>query len=71
MLVLFTWRVLLISPDITVVHTHPVGDEPGTAILFDATIVAAITRSSVENLNLQPGDTVRVIGKATEVMIAK
>ena len=43
MLVLFTWRVLLISPDITVVHTHPVGDEPGTAILFDATIVAAIT----------------------------
>jgi len=36
-----------------------------------ATIVAAITRSSVENLNLQPGDTVRVIVKATEVMIAK
>jgi molybdate transport system regulatory protein len=36
-----------------------------------ATIVAAITRSSVESLNLQPGDTVRVVVKATEVMIAK
>ncbi len=36
-----------------------------------ATIVAAITRSSVEHLNLQPGDTVRVIIKSTEVMIAK
>lgn len=36
-----------------------------------ATIVAAITRSSVEHLNLQPGDAVRVIIKSTEVMIAK
>lgn len=35
------------------------------------TIVAAITRSSVDQLNLQPGDSVRVIIKATEVMIAK
>jgi molybdopterin-binding protein len=34
-------------------------------------IVAAITRSSVEHLNLQPGDTVKVIVKSTEVMIAK
>jgi molybdopterin-binding protein len=36
-----------------------------------ATIVAAITRSSVEHLNLQPGDTVKVIIKSTEVMIGK
>ena len=36
-----------------------------------ATVVAAITRSSVEHLNLKPGDSVRVIVKATEVMIAK
>ena len=36
-----------------------------------ATIVAAITRSSVEHLNLQPGDSVKVIVKSTEVMIAK
>ena len=36
-----------------------------------APVVAAITRSSVEHLNLQPGDTVRVIVKSTEVMIAK
>jgi molybdate transport system regulatory protein len=35
------------------------------------TVVAAITRSSVEHLDLKPGDTVRVIVKATEVMIAK
>jgi molybdate transport system regulatory protein len=34
-------------------------------------IVAAITRSSVEHLNLQPGDVVKVIIKSTEVMIAK
>ncbi len=36
-----------------------------------AVIVAAITRSSVEHLNLQPGDRVRVVVKSTEVMIAK
>lgn len=36
-----------------------------------ATITAAITRSSIEDLKLQPGDSVRVIIKATEVMIAK
>jgi molybdopterin-binding protein len=36
-----------------------------------ATIVAAITRSSAEQLRLTPGDAVRVIIKATEVMIAK
>jgi molybdate transport system regulatory protein len=35
------------------------------------TVVAAITRASVERLNLQPGDTVKVIVKATEIMIAK
>jgi molybdopterin-binding protein len=36
-----------------------------------ATVVAAITRSSVEHLDLQPGDVVRVIIKSTEVMIGK
>jgi molybdopterin-binding protein len=36
-----------------------------------AQITAAITRSSVESLGLKDGDRVRVIIKATEVMIAK
>jgi molybdopterin-binding protein len=36
-----------------------------------ATVVAAITRSSVEALGIKQGDSVRVIIKATEVMIAK
>jgi molybdopterin-binding protein len=35
------------------------------------TIVAAITRGSVEGLELKPGDKVTVVIKATEVMIAK
>jgi len=34
-------------------------------------IVAAITRSSAESLDIKPGDKVTVIIKATEVMIAK
>jgi molybdopterin-binding protein len=33
--------------------------------------VSAITRTSAEHLNLQPGDTVTVIVKSTEVMVAK
>ncbi len=36
-----------------------------------ASIVAVITRSSVEHLNLQPGDTVKVIVKSNDVMIGK
>ncbi|HYZ15470.1 MAG TPA: TOBE domain-containing protein [Candidatus Acidoferrum sp.] len=36
-----------------------------------AEVTAAITRSSVESLGLKDGDRVRVIVKATEVMIAK
>jgi len=36
-----------------------------------ASVVAAITRGSVEALNLKPGDKVRVVVKSTEVMIAK
>ena len=36
-----------------------------------AEVIAAITRSSVESLGLKDGDRVRVIVKATEVMIAK
>jgi len=34
-------------------------------------VVAAITRSSVEHLNIQVGDEVTAVIKATEVMIAK
>lgn len=34
-------------------------------------IVAAITRASAEALDLQPGDKVTVIIKATEVIIGK
>ena len=34
-------------------------------------IVAAITRSSAESLDIKPGDKVTVVIKATEVMIAK
>lgn len=34
-------------------------------------VVAAITKSSVERLGLQEGQQVKVIIKATEVMIAK
>jgi molybdate transport system regulatory protein len=36
-----------------------------------STVVAAITCSSVEALDLKPGDSVKVIVKATEVMIAR
>ena len=34
-------------------------------------IVSAITRTSAESLKLKPGDQVRVVIKATEVMVAK
>jgi molybdopterin-binding protein len=34
-------------------------------------VVAAITRSSAESLELKPGDKVTVVIKATEVMIGK
>lgn len=34
-------------------------------------VVAAITRSSVERLNVKVGDAITVVIKATEVMIAK
>ena len=34
-------------------------------------LVSAITRSSVERLGLQPGDSVVAIIKSTEVMIGK
>ncbi len=36
----------------------------------DNEIVSAITRTSVENLKLKEGDTVTVVIKATEVMLA-
>jgi molybdopterin-binding protein len=34
-------------------------------------IVAAITRGSAEALNLQPGDSVKAVIKATEVLVDK
>ena len=34
-------------------------------------LVAAITRSSVERMNVNVGDAITVVIKATEVMIAK
>ena len=34
-------------------------------------VVAAITRSSVESLNIKAGDEVTAVIKATEVMVAK
>lgn len=34
-------------------------------------VVAAITRGSVESLNIKVGDEVKAVIKATEVMIAK
>ncbi len=34
-------------------------------------VVAAITRGSVEAMNLKVGDTVTAVIKATEVMVAK
>ena len=34
-------------------------------------VVSAITRGSVEHLNLQAGDAVTVIIKATEILIGK
>ena len=39
--------------------------------LGDIEIVSAITRTSAEALNLQPGDEVKAIIKSTEVMIDK
>ncbi len=37
----------------------------------DNEVVAAITRSSVENMGIKVGDEVAAVVKATEVMIAK
>jgi molybdopterin-binding protein len=34
-------------------------------------IVSAITRASAESMHLQAGDRVRIVIKATEVMVAK
>jgi molybdopterin-binding protein len=34
-------------------------------------IVSAITRTSAESMHLEPGDRVRIVIKATEVMVAK
>jgi molybdopterin-binding protein len=36
-----------------------------------ATVAAAITRSSVERMNIKAGEKVKVVIKATEIMIAK
>jgi len=37
----------------------------------DLEIVSAITRTSAEQLNLQPGDAVKAVIKSTEVLIEK
>ena len=37
----------------------------------DLEIVSAITRTSAEQLNLQPGEAVKAVIKSTEVMVAK
>jgi molybdopterin-binding protein len=37
----------------------------------DVEIVAAITRGSAEQLDLKPGDSVKAVVKATEVLIDK
>ena len=37
----------------------------------DVEIVAAITRGSAEQLDLKPGDSVKAVSKATEVLIDK
>jgi molybdopterin-binding protein len=34
-------------------------------------VVAAITRTSAENMGLKEGDSVRAVMKSTEVMVAK
>ena len=43
-------------------------------VVIDVTgleIVAAITRTSAENMGLKEGDSVNAVMKATEVMVAK
>ncbi len=37
----------------------------------DVEIVAAITRGSAEDLDLKPGDSVKAVIKATEVLVEK
>jgi molybdopterin-binding protein len=37
----------------------------------DSIVESVITRTSAEELNLKPGDAVRVVVKSTEVMIQK
>jgi molybdopterin-binding protein len=41
------------------------------ASIGDQEIVSAITRTSAESLNLQQGDDVIIVIKATEVLVAK
>ncbi len=40
-------------------------------VVGELEFVAAITRGSVESMNLQVGDEVRAVVKATEMMVAK
>jgi molybdopterin-binding protein len=42
-----------------------------TMSVGDVEIVAAITRGSAEQLDLKPGDSVKAVIKATEVLIDK
>ena len=56
-----------------IVKTTTLGDVMAeVTVEVDAgAIVAAITRTSAESLELKPGDTVTVIVKSTEVIIGK
>lgn len=56
---------------ISAIRTGAVMAEVDIALPGGLSIVAAITRASVERLALQVGDEVSAIIKSTEVMVAK
>ena len=53
------------------IHLGGVMAEVTVDLTGGQTVVSAITRSSVERLNLEVGDTVTVIIKSTEVILGK
>ncbi len=59
------WKGTVKSVQIGAVMAEVVVDVDGVEV------VAAITRGSVEAMNIKPGDEVRAVIKATAVMIAK
>ncbi len=56
---------------ISAIRTGSIMAEVEIDLPGDQTIVAAITRASVEHLQLKVGDEVSAIIKSTEVMVAK